>query len=91
VIVINGTELADMWRAGKYVPLDEGEALERSAKIILYFESRHIKVIRCGLHPSEGLLSGEEYLAGPFHPAFGQKARERAAGRLAQGAGSDKY
>jgi hypothetical protein len=30
-------------------------------------------VIRCGLHPSEGLLSGKEYCAGPFHPAFRQK------------------
>ncbi|MCD4789130.1 MAG: hypothetical protein K8R37_03945, partial [Bacteroidales bacterium] len=28
------------------------------------------KVIRVGLHPSEGLLSGEELVAGPFHPSF---------------------
>jgi len=23
-----------------------------------------------GLHPSEGLLSGEDLIAGPFHPSF---------------------
>jgi radical SAM superfamily enzyme len=78
VIVIKGTELADLWMKGEYRPLEEGEALERAAELIAYFEPRNIKVIRCGLHPSEGLLSGEEYLAGPFHPAFGQKARDQA-------------
>jgi histone acetyltransferase (RNA polymerase elongator complex component) len=85
VIVIKGTELAEMWRRKEYRPLSEEEAVERAAKLISYFEANDIKVIRCGLHPSEGLLSGEEYLAGPFHPAFGQKARERAV-RIAQSA-----
>ncbi len=79
VIVIKGTELADMWLKGCYYPLGEEEAVDRAARLILFFESNGVKVIRCGLHPSEGLLSGEEYLAGPFHPAFGQKARERAS------------
>ncbi len=78
VLVVKGTELAQMWQRGEYVPLEEDEAVNRAAALISYFETNGIKVIRCGLHPSEGLLSGEEYLAGPFHPAFGQKARERA-------------
>ena len=80
VIVIKGTELADLWTKGGYRPLDEEEAVRRAAKLISYFASKNVKVIRCGLHPSEGLLSGEEYLAGPFHPAFGQKARNKAKG-----------
>jgi histone acetyltransferase (RNA polymerase elongator complex component) len=75
VVVIRGTELADLWLGGKYVPLEEEEAVKRAARLILFFESKGVKVIRCGLHPSEGLISGEECLAGPFHPAFGQKAR----------------
>ena len=75
VVVIKGTPLADLYRQGEYQVLEETEAIDRAAKLIHYFESNNIKVIRCGLHPSEGLLSGEEYLAGPFHPAFGQKAR----------------
>jgi len=74
MLVMEGTELADLWRAGRYMPLSEEEALERSARLIIFFGAAGIKVIRCGLHPSEGILSGADLLAGPFHPAFRQKA-----------------
>ncbi len=74
VIVIKDTELADLWREEKYEPLDEEEALYRTAIIMLYLQANDIKVIRCGLHPSEGLIGGSGFLAGPFHPAFRQKA-----------------
>ncbi len=73
VVVIKGTELANMWRDGSYAPLDEEEAIRRCARLIPLFERRGVRVIRCGLHPSEGLLSGKDILAGPFHPAFRQK------------------
>ena len=73
-IVMKGTELAEMWQRGEYRPLEEGEAARRTARLIMYFGSHGVKVIRCGLHPSEGLVSGVEFLAGPFHPAFRQKA-----------------
>ncbi|MFC1570231.1 elongator complex protein 3 [Candidatus Omnitrophota bacterium] len=76
-LVIKGTRLAELWEKDEYEPLSLEEAAERAAQLIKYFESNNMKVIRCGLHPSEGLVSGEEYLAGPFHPAFGQMARER--------------
>jgi hypothetical protein len=29
-----------------------------------------VKIIRIGLHPSEGLLNRNDYVAGPFHPSF---------------------
>jgi histone acetyltransferase (RNA polymerase elongator complex component) len=77
-LVIKGTELAGMWERGEYAPLVLDEAVRRAGNLIKYFEANNIKVIRCGLHPSEGLLTGEEYLAGPFHTAFGQKARAYA-------------
>ena len=73
VIVIKETELARMWKKGRYKPLTEEEAVRRCAKLIRLFESRNVRVIRCGLHPSEGLLSGREIVAGPFHEAFRQK------------------
>ncbi|MFH1837270.1 MAG: radical SAM protein [Candidatus Omnitrophota bacterium] len=73
-VVIKGTELADRWQKKEYVPLTEKEAVKRSAKLILYFETNGIKVIRCGLHPSRDLLSGESILDGPFHTAFRLKA-----------------
>ena len=81
LIVMPGTELAEWWRAGEYVPLEEDEAIRRSVKLILYFEANNIKVIRCGLHPSEGLIRGD-YLAGPFHPAFKQKVESRIFGLM---------
>ncbi|NQT33398.1 MAG: radical SAM protein [Candidatus Omnitrophica bacterium] len=77
VVVIKGTELADMWKDKDYSPLTEEEAIKRSSYLILYFESNGIKVIRCGLHPSEGLVTGDELLDGPFHEAFRLKVESR--------------
>ncbi|NQT06267.1 MAG: radical SAM protein [Candidatus Omnitrophica bacterium] len=73
LVVIKDTELARMWRKKRYRPLSEEEAIRRCAKLISIFEKANVRVIRCGLHPSEGLLSGKEMLAGPFHQAFRQK------------------
>jgi len=77
LIVIKDTELAEWWKQGRFEPLEEDEAVERCMRLILYFEANGVKVIRCGLHPSEGLLTGDGYLAGPFHPSFRQKVENR--------------
>lgn len=74
VLVIKGTALADLWASGVYLPLSEEEALRRTVLLLIYFAIGKVSVIRCGLHPSEGLLTKEECLAGPFHPAFRAKA-----------------
>ncbi len=76
VVVMKGTELARMWERGEYTALSMGEAVERAARLMAFFEKRKVRVIRCGLHPTEGLLSGDDHLAGPFHPSFGHLARE---------------
>ena len=73
VIVIKGTELGKMYKHGLYTPLEENEAIERCAKLVRFFEKNHVKVIRCGLHPSTGLATGKDILKGPFHPAFRQR------------------
>jgi len=77
LVVVKGTELANDWLTKRYLPLAEAEAIKRSANILLYLEGNGIKVIRCGLHPSEELVNGETYLDGPFHPAFKQKVESR--------------
>ncbi|MFH1752679.1 MAG: hypothetical protein ABH875_00690, partial [Candidatus Omnitrophota bacterium] len=59
--------------SGAYIPLTEDEAIKRCARLIALFERHKVRVIRCGLHPSEGLVSGREHCAGPFHTAFRQK------------------
>ncbi|HRZ20049.1 MAG TPA: radical SAM protein [Bacteroidales bacterium] len=69
-LVIKDTTLADLFSNGKYRPLPLGEAIRWSVEICRIFEMAGIKITRLGLHPSEGLISGTELLAGPYHPSF---------------------
>jgi hypothetical protein len=55
-----------------YVPLTLEEAVFQTKEVVKVFEEADVKILRVGLHPSEGLLSGESLVAGPFHPAFGE-------------------
>jgi len=69
-LVIRDTKIEKMYADGKYQPLPIEDAVSWSKEILLIFEEADVKVIKLGLHPSEGLLSGEELIAGPFHPSF---------------------
>jgi histone acetyltransferase (RNA polymerase elongator complex component) len=69
-LVIRGTALHQWYKTGKYQPLAMEEAIQWTKKIIPIFEENKVKILRIGLHPSEGLLSGNELVAGPFHPSF---------------------
>lgn len=69
-LVIKGTKLEEMYLRGKYTPLSLREAVEWSKEVLKIFEARNVSVIRMGLHPSEGLLSGECLAAGPYHISF---------------------
>ncbi len=69
-VVIKDTALDQWYKTGKYQPLTLDEAVEWVKEILPVFEKANVKVIRVGLHPSEGLLSGDELIAGPFHPSF---------------------
>ncbi|MFH1878988.1 MAG: radical SAM protein [Candidatus Omnitrophota bacterium] len=82
VLVIRGTELEALYKRKEYTPLTEEEAVERCAMLLVYFGSMGISVIRCGLHPSEGLINGNDLVAGPFHPAFRMKAESRVFGMM---------
>ena len=70
VIVIKGTPLEDLYYKGNYVPLELEEAVEISKKIVKVFDASDVTIIRIGLHPSEGLLNRNDYIAGPFHTSF---------------------
>ncbi|MGE5430803.1 MAG: elongator complex protein 3 [Syntrophomonadaceae bacterium] len=69
-LVIKGTKLEQMYLRGKYKPLELNEAVLRAKSVTEIFESAGVKIIRMGLHPSEGLLSGEHLVAGPYHVSF---------------------
>jgi histone acetyltransferase (RNA polymerase elongator complex component) len=82
VLVIKGTFLASMWRKKSYRPLSEKAAIKRCARLIDVFKKAGVRVLRCGLHPSKGLLSGDDILDGPFHEAFGQKVETYRCGEI---------
>ena len=67
-VVLEGTPLGELYKAGKYVPQSLDEAVDLCAGLIPMFHSRGIKVIRLGLHSGGGVEEG--YLAGPYHPSF---------------------
>lgn len=69
-LVVENTLLAQWYRNGQYQPLSIEEAVDWSKDIYQFFLTKGIQVLRVGLHPSEGLLSGKEYIAGPFHVSF---------------------
>ncbi len=75
VVVLNGTRLADLYKAGLYTPPGVDESAVLCAELIEFFESKSIPVIRAGLHSSE--LVGSQAIAGAYHPAFRELCESR--------------
>lgn len=67
-VVLEGTELAKLYKSGEYVPQTLDEAVSLCSKLLLFFESVGIRVIRTGLHSGGNVDDG--YIAGAYHPAF---------------------
>ena len=81
-LVIKNTELEELYLSGRYQPLTIDEAVFRVKQIIPIFEEANITILRIGLHPSEGLLNGDDLVAGPFHPSFRELAETALWGDL---------
>ncbi|MCE1188692.1 MAG: radical SAM protein [Ignavibacteria bacterium] len=69
-LVIRGTSLAALYEKGSYSPLSIDDAVNWSKNIYLLFEKFGVTVIKLGLHPSEGFITGNELIAGPYHVSF---------------------
>lgn len=69
-LVIKDTKLEELYLKKKYSPLTLDEAVNWSKEVLKVFHRTGVKVIRMGLHPSEGLINGESLVAGPFHISF---------------------
>jgi histone acetyltransferase (RNA polymerase elongator complex component) len=82
VIVIEGTELAEWYKAGDYKPVSMEEALEICELSCMTLEEQGIPVIRIGLMSSSSLLEDGQILAGPWHTAFGFLVRSRIHQKL---------
>lgn len=71
-LVIKDTKLEQMYVDDKYSPLSIEDAVRIVADIIPMFEQANVRILRVGLHASEGLTSNDSLVAGPFHASFRQ-------------------
>ena len=71
-LVVKGSALEKQFYQGKYDPLTIEEAVEWVKDIKFIFEYHHIDIIRIGLQSQEGFDKGQDLVAGPYHPAFGE-------------------
>ncbi len=69
-IVLEGTYLADAFKNGTYTPQTVEEAVKLCGELLKRFYDNNIKVIRLGLHSGGNVEEG--FIAGPYHPAFGE-------------------
>lgn len=67
-VTLKGTYLAKKYESGEYTPQSLEDAIGLCADIVYGFYQKKIEVIRLGLHS----INTEDYIAGPFHPAFGE-------------------
>ncbi len=71
-LVLKGSRLAEWYGQGRYHPMTLDEAVSLVKVLYTLFVRKGIKVVRMGLQTTDGLDSGEDWVAGPFHPAFGE-------------------
>lgn len=81
-LVIKNTELEQLYLEGKYQPLLLEEAISRVADLVPLFVDAGVKILRIGLHPSDGLMDGSSLVAGPFEVAFGEMVFSEIWNRL---------
>lgn len=74
-VVLEGTALGEMYKKGEYMPQSLENAVTLCAKLLREFYRTGIKVIRLGLHSGGNVEEG--FIAGPYHPAFGELCESR--------------
>ena len=70
-VILRGTALEALWRAGKYRAHTVSDAVETCAPIAAIFLREGVPILRLGLNPTE-TLSGGEAVGGAYHPAMGE-------------------
>jgi histone acetyltransferase (RNA polymerase elongator complex component) len=69
LLVIEGTELAERYKKGDFLPETQQAAVAKTAFIYVSMLKHRIRTIKMGLTENEVLK--KTILAGPYHPAFG--------------------
>ncbi len=73
-LVLEDTELFNMYKQGKYRPLSLEETVRLVALSYLYYTANEVDVIRIGLQTTDEI--NERYVvAGPYHPNIGALVR----------------
>ncbi len=75
-VVLEGTQLARLWRKGAYRPWEMNVTIAALAPALLRFWEESIRVLRIGLAPEESLR--DHLLDGPWHPSLGMRVRAMA-------------
>ncbi|MDR1020807.1 MAG: radical SAM protein [Synergistaceae bacterium] len=71
-LVLRGTELESLFKAGQYVPLVLEDAVREAGALLLAADRLGFRAIRVGLLESASLR--ESVVAGPYHQSFGELA-----------------
>lgn len=77
-VVIKDTELFDLMTEGNYKPMDEEDAVNRTAVMYRILTNAGINVIRVGLKSSD-IICDPTITSGTFHPAFRQLVEGKIA------------
>lgn len=72
-VVLEDTELAELYRKGEYTPLTLQEAVSRCAYGYIMLTAAGCNVIRMGLQDSPSVK--DSAIAGAYHPAIGEMAK----------------
>ena len=86
-IVLNDTELLNMYRTGRYAPLDTEEAVSTTKKMYEIIDDAGINIIRVGLKSTDLITEGGQIQGNTYHPAFrqlveGEIAKEKLESQL---------
>ncbi|OEH85783.1 hypothetical protein BHU72_03095 [Desulfuribacillus stibiiarsenatis] len=71
-LVLQGTELEQLYQKGLYTPWSLQDTIENTAKMVRLFYQSNIPIIRLGLQASEELQETGAVIAGPYHPNIRQ-------------------
>lgn len=71
-IVLDNTELYNMYKRGEYEPLTRDEAIRRSKAMYEILHNAGIKIMRVGLKSTDLIKEGGKINAHTYHPAFRQ-------------------
>jgi histone acetyltransferase (RNA polymerase elongator complex component) len=70
-VILQGSQLAEMFRCGNYLPLTTDAAVDIAKEMVRIFDQANISVIRLGLKSTDNICNASD-LSGAYHPAFRQ-------------------